>query len=125
MNSPAYFEIQASNPEKLISFYQTLFGWIFTPQPGTPVPYWQIETEGIRGGLLERPMAVPSQGQGTNAYVCSMEVANFDEMSANILAAGGQIAMPKFVIPGKCWQGYFLDLDNNTFGIFEVDELAK
>ena len=28
--------------------------------------------------------------------------------------------MTKFEIPGICWQGYFLDADNNTFGILEV-----
>jgi len=29
--------------------------------------------------------------------------------------------MAKFAVPGRCWQGYFLDTDNNVFGIFEVD----
>jgi hypothetical protein len=42
-----------------------------------------------------------------------------------ILEHGGQIAMAKFAVPGKCWQGYFVDLDNNTFGIFEVNEKAR
>jgi predicted enzyme related to lactoylglutathione lyase len=41
------------------------------------------------------------------------------------LALGGQVALPKFAVPGRCWQGYFIDLDGNTFGIFEVDENAK
>ena len=27
-------------------------------------------------------------------------------------------------VPGKCWQGYFIDTEGNTFGIFEVDEEA-
>jgi hypothetical protein len=52
-------------------------------------------------------------------------VDNFDEMSTRILKNGGQIALPKFAIQGRCWQGYFIDLDNNTFGIFEVDSNAK
>ncbi|HQF27637.1 MAG TPA: VOC family protein, partial [Bacteroidia bacterium] len=47
------------------------------------------------------------------------------EMSTRILKNGGQIALPKFAIQGRCWQGYFIDLDNNTFGIFEVDSNAK
>ena len=42
-----------------------------------------------------------------------------------ILENGGIIAMPKFAIPGMSWQGYFLDTDNNVFGIFEVDRHAK
>ncbi|WP_286514428.1 VOC family protein [Empedobacter falsenii] len=54
-----------------------------------------------------------------------MEVENFDETAQKILENGGIIAMPKFAIPGMCWQGYFLDTDNNVFGIFEVDRHAK
>lgn len=38
---------------------------------------------------------------------------------------GGQITIPKFAIPGKCWQGYFIDLDNHVFGILEPNENTK
>jgi uncharacterized protein len=124
MNAPLYFEIQASDPEKAIAFYSDVFGWKFTKQEGLPIAYWQIETEGIRGGLLERPAKTPPQGFGTNAYVCSMEVKDFDATAKKILANGGIVALEKFAVPGKCWQGYFIDTDNNTFGIFEVDETA-
>ncbi len=30
-----------------------------------------------------------------------------------------------FEIPGTCWQGYFVDPEGHTFGIFQVDEVAK
>jgi predicted enzyme related to lactoylglutathione lyase len=124
MNSPFYFEIQASEPQKLVSFYSTVFGWKFIKQE-MPIEYYRIETEGIAGGLLKRPTNVPPMECGTNAFTCSMEVENFDDIAKKILELGGREAMPKFAIPGKCWQGYFLDLDNNVFGIFEVDENAK
>jgi predicted enzyme related to lactoylglutathione lyase len=75
--------------------------------------------------LLKRPAKVPAPESGTNAFVCSIQVENFDSTSELILSNGGKIALPKFAIPGRCWQGYFLDLDNNTFGLFEVDENAK
>jgi len=52
-------------------------------------------------------------------------VDNFDEIAKKILDNGGRIALPKFAVSGKCWQGYFLDNEGNTFGIFEVDETAK
>jgi predicted enzyme related to lactoylglutathione lyase len=64
-------------------------------------------------------------GFGTNAFVCSFEVKDFDETASLIEKLGGQIALPKFAVPGKCWQGYFIDLEGNTFGIFEVDNGAK
>ena len=124
MNSVMYFEIQADDPERTAAFYKDIFGWEFTKQPGMPVDYWQIKTDGINGGLLKRPVPTPPQQSGTNAYVCSMEVADFDTTAENILQHGGQVAMDKFAVPGRCWQGYFLDPENNTFGLFEVDEHA-
>jgi predicted enzyme related to lactoylglutathione lyase len=122
MNDVTFFEIQSSDVQKSKAFYEEIFGWKFTEQPGLPIEYWQIETEGIRGGLLARPAQVPGMGFGTNAFTCSMQVEDFDATAALIMENGGQVAMEKFAVPGKCWQGYFLDTDNNTFGIFQVDE---
>ena len=120
MNTIGYFEIQSSNPQREAAFYEGIFGWRFVRQEGLPIEYYAIETDSIRGGLMQRLVAVPTPPSGTNAYVCSIEVASFDDTSARILEAGGRVAMAKFEIPGKCWQGYFLDADGNTFGVFEV-----
>ncbi len=87
--------------------------------------HYRIETNSINGGLLKRPAKVPPTESGTNAFVCSVQVENFDKTNEQILQNGGQVALPKFAIPGRCWQGYFVDLDNNTFGIFEFDENAN
>jgi predicted enzyme related to lactoylglutathione lyase len=62
---------------------------------------------------------------GTNAFTCSIEVADFDATAEKIAIAGGTVAMPKFAIPGLCWQGYFSDPDNNVFGIFQPDPGAR
>lgn len=124
MNSPAYFELQADNPERLIAFYETVFDWQFEKQEGLPVDYWRITTTGIAGGLNRRPVPIPGRG-GTNAAVISMEVEDYDATEKLILDKGGIVAMEKFPIPGRCWQGYYLDTDGNTFGIFEADIEAK
>ncbi len=125
MNAIGYFEIQSSDPERDVAFYQTVFGWTFIRDESIPIPYYRIATPTINGGLLQRPATVPRTGTGTNAYVCSIEVDDFDNYSALILQHGGRVAMAKFAIPGRCWQGYFLDPDNNTFGLFEVNAEAK
>ena len=125
MNSPAFFEIQANDPENAIRFYAAVFGWQFTKVPGLSVEYWLIQTENMRGGLLKRPAASPPPRSGTNAYVCSMEVTDFDATASAIQKNGGQVAMTKFAVPGTCWQGYFLDPEGNTFGAFQVDPNAK
>ena len=125
MNTLAYFEIQASEPKTLVDFYGKVFGWNFTEQKGLPIEYYHIETEGITGGILKRPAAVPPMESGTNAFTCSMQVEDFDATAKLILENGGMEAMPKFAVPGKCWQGYFIDPDHNVFGLFEVDEDAR
>lgn len=124
MNTIGYFEIQSSDPGREIKFYETVFGWKFIRQEKMPIEYYRIQTRSIAGGLLKRPAKVPPPESGTNAFVCSVEVDNFDLASDLILQNGGQVTLPKFAVPGRCWQGYFIDPDNNTFGIFEADENA-
>ncbi|HKF01392.1 MAG TPA: VOC family protein [Candidatus Sulfotelmatobacter sp.] len=120
-----YFEIQADDPQRAIKFYVQVFGWKFSEVKGLPIQYWTIETGGSRGGLLRRPAKTPPPECGTNAFVCSLEVANFDTTAQTIEQLGGVVALPKFAVPNTCWQGYFVDLDGNTFGIFQVDPNAK
>lgn len=125
MNSVAYFEIQSDNPAKSAEFYGSIFGWTCTRAPEMPIEYWRVETAGIRGGILKRPAKIPPPQSGTNAFCCSMEVKNFDSVATQILDRGGQVALPKFAVPGVCWQGYFIDPDGNTFGLFQADSKAK
>ncbi len=125
MNAISYFEIQASDPQKAIDFYRSVFGWKFEKLPGLPLDYWRIGTPGMQGGLLKRPAKIPPKECGTNAYVCSIEVKDFDKVADLVIKNGGQVALPKFAVPGRCWQGYFLDPETNTFGIFQADKRAK
>jgi hypothetical protein len=74
--------------------------------------------------LLQRPAKMPPPQSGTNAFVCSLEVEDFDATASTIRKLGGIVALPKFAVPKTCWQGYFVDTEGNTFGIFEVDANA-
>jgi predicted enzyme related to lactoylglutathione lyase len=125
MNGHFYFEIQADDIQRAKDFYGQVFGWTFARAEGLPIEYWRIETGGARGGLLKRPAPPPPSECGTNAFVCSIEVADFDTTAEKISSLGGQVALPKFAIPETCWQGYFVDAERNTFGIFQVDPNAK
>src|SRR3954464_2622641 len=104
-----YFEIQADNPERALKFYSTVFVWRFDEIKGLPIAYWTIETGGSRGGLLKRPAKTPPPQSGTNAFVCSLEVEDFEATAKLILGGGGIVALPKFAVPNTCWQGYFVD----------------
>lgn len=125
MNTIAYFEIQATNPEKARIFYTDVFGWKLVKDPNIPIDYWRIEMAGIYGGLLKRSSKAPPVEQGANAFVCSVQIDDFDDTAEKILKNGGKVALEKFAVVGKCWQGYFLDTEGNTFGLFQVDENAK
>ena len=125
MNTIGYFEIHSSDPAREIKFYSAVFGWSFERDLHVPIEYYRIGSAGMNGAMLKRPAKIPGMEFGTNAFCCSFEVAEFDTTEKVILENGGKVAMPKFAIPGKCWQGYFLDTEGNTFGIFEVDLSAK
>ncbi len=132
MNRVIHFEIQADKPERATKFYQDIFGWKISKWEGGDFEYWMVMTAekdskepGINGGLLKRPCKMPEEEYGTNAYVCTVQVENFDAIAKKILAAGGKIAMPKFALTGMAWQGYFLDTEGNTFGIHQPDKNAK
>ena len=126
-----HFEIQADDVDRARAFYGEALGWIFEDYSAAVggATYSGITTgdaadPGIDGGLLARPAPTPSHGQGTNAYVCTVQVDDFDATAEAILAAGGVEALPKFALPGMAWQGYFLDTEGNTFGIHQADPNA-
>jgi predicted enzyme related to lactoylglutathione lyase len=122
-----HFEIQADDPARAQTFYAAVFGWRFDDYAGVVgVPYWGVitgeDTEpGINGGLLPRPAARPGPEQGTNAFVCTVQVDDYDACESRILQEGGAVALPKYALTGMAWQGYYLDPEGNTFGIHQPD----
>lgn len=130
MGRPVHFEIQADDVERAKGFYGAAFGWEFQDwSEFVGAPYYGVVTgedgtPGINGGLQQRPAPAPGPQQGTNAWVVTMEVEDYDATEAKILAAGGQVAMPKFALTGMAWQGYYLDTEGNTIGIHQPDESA-
>ncbi|MPV35748.1 VOC family protein [Georgenia subflava] len=130
MSRVVHFEIQADDVERAKAFYAAAFGWTFEDYTQfTGSPYWGVVTGpkeelGIDGGLLPRPVAAPAPEQGTNAFVCTMQVEDYDATEQKILDAGGQVALPKYALPGMAWQGYYLDTEGNTIGIHQPDTAA-
>jgi predicted enzyme related to lactoylglutathione lyase len=131
MSRVVHFEIQADDVERAKAFYAAVFDWSFQDWgQATASAYWGIMTgpedqPGINGGLLQRPAPAPAPEQGTNAFVCTVQVDDYDATERRILDAGGRMALPKMALTGMAWQGYYLDPEGNTFGIHQPDPNAK
>ena len=84
MSRVVHFEIQADDVERAKAFYAAAFDWAFEDYGQfTGSTYWGILTgpddePGINGGLLQRPVPAPPVGQGTNAFVCTVGVGDYD-----------------------------------------------
>ncbi len=124
-NRVVHFEIQADDVERAAQFYRDVFDWHIEKWPG--MEYWMVMTAekdstepGINGGLLPRPTSTPMTVCGTNAFVCTVQVDDYDETTKKVEKAGGKVAMPKFMIADMAWQGYFQDTEGNTFGVHQL-----
>ncbi len=132
MNRVVHFEIYANDAERAKLFYQQVFGWKFEKYEGNGWEYWMVMTAepeskepGINGGLVQRTTDAPAAASGSNAFVCTVQVDNFDVIAEKIKTAGGKVALPKGAIEGMAWQGYFIDTEGNTFGLYQPDENAR
>jgi predicted enzyme related to lactoylglutathione lyase len=57
--------------------------------------------------------------------VLTVGCQDFDDTAAQILQAGGTVALAKHALPGMAWQGYFLDTEGNVFGVHQPDVDAQ
>ncbi|MEN9390061.1 MAG: hypothetical protein RLZZ283_161 [Candidatus Parcubacteria bacterium] len=131
-NRPTHFEIQASDTNRAVKFYTDVFGWEIAKWENPGMEYWMVMTApkgstdpGINGGLLKRPGGEPVDMAAVNAFVCTVQVDNYDDIHAKIMAAGGTVALPKMAFAGMAWQGYYKDTEGNIFGLHQTDTNAK
>jgi predicted enzyme related to lactoylglutathione lyase len=116
-----HFEIPADDPSRAVRFYQSVFGWNFQKWEG-PMDYWMVATgkdgPGIDGGLMKREQP----GQTVNNVV---GVASVDDTTKAVEKAGGRVVAPKSAVPGIGWVAYYLDTENNPFGVMQEDPSAR
>jgi len=117
-----HFEIDATKPERLVAFYEKIFGWKMEKWEG-PVEYWLITTgkddqPGINGGLSKRTEPQPTM-------VNTIDVPSVDEFVKKVEKNGGKIVVPKHAILGVGYIAYFKDPEGNMFGMMQDDSSAK
>lgn len=136
MNRIIHFEIHATDPERAVRFYNELFDWDIQEWklPGGEISeenrYWMVtigpgDESGINGGILFRRGPEPTEGQGMNAFVCTIGVASLDEYITRAETAGATLTMPRMPIKGIGWLAYCKDTEGNFFGMLQEDSNAE
>jgi len=131
MSRPIHFEIHADDPARAAQFYKAVFDWAFedwSEYAGTP--YFGATTgpegePGINGAIMGRQGDGSGPGAPVNGAVLTMGSTDFDATHDRVLAAGGQVALPKHALPGMAWQGYYLDTEGSVFGVHQPDPEAR
>ncbi len=127
---PVHFEIHADDVSRAVAFYGELFGWTFEDwSEFAGMPYFGATTgeegsPGINGAIMARQGGAGGPGTPVNGAVLTLGCEDYDTLHEAILAAGGQVAMPKSALPGMAWQGYYLDTEGNVFGLHQPDPEA-
>ncbi|MFF2272264.1 VOC family protein [Agromyces sp. NPDC058136] len=127
-NLVVHFEIHASEPQRLVDFYTSLFDWRFT-QFGD-YPYWMIETGeeaignvdarpglGINGGLTQREGPAPTADAPVKGCNIVVGVDDADAIFARAVELGAIEAVPLEDTEGVGRTASLIDPDGNVFGI--------
>lgn len=122
MSRVVHFEIHASDPVNLAEFYRNVFDWEIKKTEG--MDYWLISTgpedqPGINGGMLLRRGELAGEDHGMNAFVCTVQVENLDEIVKRVIENGGKQTVETNDISGVGKFAYFKDSDGNQFGVLQ------
>ncbi|WP_135605706.1 VOC family protein [Methanococcoides sp. NM1] len=123
MPTITHFDLPADDLERAKKFYTELFDWKIEKLPG-PLDYYEIETTslegepGIGGGMGLR-------GSPEQRITNFIEVTSVDEYCDRVKELGGMVLQPKMPVPGWGYLAVCMDTEENTFGLWEVDENAE
>ena len=109
-NPFVHIEIRTRDMDKCKTFYEKVFDWQVSEQPG----YGLIDTGAPpAGGVFPAPPEVPL---GVAVYV---GVDSNEETTEKIRAAGGRIVVEKQEVPGMGWFTTFLDPEGNEMSAWQ------
>jgi hypothetical protein len=114
MGAPvSWFEIPATDPQRLAAFYKAAFGWSAEQYPG--MEYFLLDTQangsGIGGAITQRGAL---QSPATTVYVASIDAA-----IATVRANGGTILGETVTVPQVGTYAYAADPEGNVFGMLQ------
>ncbi|MFH1688751.1 MAG: VOC family protein [Candidatus Eisenbacteria bacterium] len=114
-NPLVHFEFMVSDVAKSREFYGKLFDWKF--KHDASMDYTMIDTgKEPGGGMMKKPDEAPMF-----ALTQYFQVDDIDATLGKVVAAGGQLAMPKMQIPKIGWWAMFFDPDQIPVMIFQPE----
>jgi predicted enzyme related to lactoylglutathione lyase len=110
-----HFAINADDVQRGKAFYESVFGWSFTPWG--PPNFYQCRNagEGLLGALQERRELVP--GRRATSLETTFAVPDIRATLAMAQRNGGKILMQPYRIDGVGEIGYFEDTEGNMCGL--------
>ena len=106
-----YIEFKTSDLETTKSFYQKVFGWIFTDYGST---YTSFSEAGIDGGFEKTTSKI------SNGVLVVLHHNDLNTIKTKVIDAGGTISKDIFSFPGGC-RFQFLDPTGNELAIWSED----
>ncbi len=121
----SHFAINADDVPASRGFYETVFGWTFTPWG--PPGFYRIQTgpddePGIQGAMQQRRELVA--GAPTVGVEATFAVDDVDATARAVRQAGGTILMERFTISGVGHLIFFKDPAGNPIGAMQYDPAA-
>ena len=110
-----HFAINADDVQRAKAFYETVFGWGFTPWG--PPNFYQVFNAGagVVGALQERREL--AEGKRVTAFETTFQVENIRAVLKVVAASGGRVLMQPYLIEGVGEIGYFEDPEGNVCGV--------
>ena len=114
-NGIGWFEIGTDEPRAAERFYNELFGWTFTDDTDTAMPYRIVQTPAagsIKGGIFTTGGRVP------NYAVFCVVVADVADTCHRAEAAGGKVLVPATTAESGLAFAHLLDPSGNHIGVY-------
>jgi predicted enzyme related to lactoylglutathione lyase len=117
-----FFDIAGPDLGKLNAFYAEVFGWPVTPNPVFPDASANLGPLPVTAPL---PGMLRKEEAGHDPQFAKVIYLGVEDVTAaldRVLAHGGSVHQPRFVVPGVVILGLFKDPAGNVMGLVETWE---
>ena len=124
-NKMIHFAIHIDDIERAKSFYDGVFDWGFQSYGQTD--FLQIKADKTDDGELIGALQARKYSPVTENIIgleCTVDVENVDDIIEKVKNNGGQVLMPKTVIPYVGWIAKFLDTEGNLICAMQYEKSA-